>query len=215
MLRNAARGRRGVLRQRARPEDDALLPGEGDQRGRHRSGVRTSRMPPPPEDVPGAPTGLTATAVDAMPNDTTTQIDLAWSAPDEIEIRPPDVPTGYRIEVSDDGGATFTDPRPETPASGRARLAPEVTPQDEIVTAYCAHRARLGDDAPLPGLGDQRRRHRPRPRTSPMPPPTTSSAPVPQIGERARWRAPRSPIVVQRGARRDGGERCRRRRASR
>ena len=51
--------------------------------------------------APGAPTGLAATAHDAMPGDTSTQIDLAWTAPAAIEGVAP--PTGYRIEWSPDG----------------------------------------------------------------------------------------------------------------
>ena len=73
-----------------------------------------------------------------MPNDTTTQIDLAWSAPDEIEIRPPEVPTGYRIEVSDDGGATFTDLVPDT-GEREGETCAGMTPQDGV--AYCDTRA--------------------------------------------------------------------------
>ena len=45
----------------------------------------------------GAPTNLTATGVSA------TQIDLAWEAPSGF------TPEGYRIEVSADGGTTWTD----------------------------------------------------------------------------------------------------------
>ena len=45
----------------------------------------------------GPPTNLTATAISA------TQIDLAWEAPAAF------TPTGYRIEVSADGGTTWTD----------------------------------------------------------------------------------------------------------
>ena len=47
--------------------------------------------------VLGAPTNLTATGVSA------TQIDLSWEAPAGF------TPTGYRIEVSTDGGTTWTD----------------------------------------------------------------------------------------------------------
>ena len=55
--------------------------------------------------APGAPTGLTATAHDAMPGDTSTQIDLAWTAPAAIEGVAP--PTGYRIEWSPDGASDW------------------------------------------------------------------------------------------------------------
>ena len=47
--------------------------------------------------IRGAPTNLTATAISA------TQIDLAWEAPAAF------TPTGYRIEVSADGGTTWSD----------------------------------------------------------------------------------------------------------
>ena len=55
--------------------------------------------------APGAPTGLAATAHDAMPGDASTQIDLAWTAPAAIEGVAP--PTGYRIEVSPDGASDW------------------------------------------------------------------------------------------------------------
>ena len=84
------------------------------------------------EDVPGAPTGLTATAVDAMPGADTTQIGLAWSAPVEVEIMI--TPTGYRIEVSEDGGATFTDLVPDTGETVGTDCA-GTAPQDGV--AYC------------------------------------------------------------------------------
>ena len=51
--------------------------------------------------APGAPTGLAATAHDAMPGASSTQIDLAWTAPAAIEGVA--APTGYRIEWSLDG----------------------------------------------------------------------------------------------------------------
>ena len=50
--------------------------------------------------VPGAPTGLTATASGA------TQIDLSWSAPASTGGS---AITGYRIEVSSDGGSSWSD----------------------------------------------------------------------------------------------------------
>ena len=55
--------------------------------------------------APGAPTGLAATAHDAMPGDTSTQIDLAWTAPAAIEGVA--APTGYRIEWSPDGASDW------------------------------------------------------------------------------------------------------------
>ena len=50
--------------------------------------------------VPGAPTGLTATASG------TTQIDLSWTAPGSTGGS---AITGYKIEVSSDGGSSWTD----------------------------------------------------------------------------------------------------------
>ena len=55
--------------------------------------------------APGAPTGLAATAHDAMPGAPSTQIDLAWTAPAAIEGVA--APTGYRIEVSPDGASDW------------------------------------------------------------------------------------------------------------
>ena len=51
-------------------------------------------------DAPGAPAGLTATAVSAS------RIDLAWRAPAETGAG---AVTGYRIEVSADGGTSWSD----------------------------------------------------------------------------------------------------------
>ena len=74
--------------------------------------------------VPGAPTGLAATANDAMPGDASTHIDLAWTKP--AEIADVAAPTGYRIEVSPDGASNWEDlaANHNTMAAG------------EIVTAY-------------------------------------------------------------------------------
>ena len=57
--------------------------------------------------VPGAPTGLTATASG------TTAIDLSWSAPASTGGS---AITGYKIEVSSDGGSSWSDSSP-TPAA--------------------------------------------------------------------------------------------------
>ena len=51
-------------------------------------------------NAPGAPTNLTATAASS------TQIDLSWDAPSKTGGS---AITGYRIEVSSDGGTTWTD----------------------------------------------------------------------------------------------------------
>ena len=53
----------------------------------------------PPATVPDAPTDLTATATDS------TRIDLSWTAP--TDTGGADI-SGYRIEVSSDGGSSFT-----------------------------------------------------------------------------------------------------------
>ena len=52
-----------------------------------------------PLGAPDAPTGLTATANDAMPGDASTRIDLAWAKPAH---EGDSAITGYRIEVSAD-----------------------------------------------------------------------------------------------------------------
>ena len=56
----------------------------------------------------GPPTNLTATAISA------TQIDLSWEAPSGF------TPTGYRIEVSADGGTTWTDRVADTESTATA-----------------------------------------------------------------------------------------------
>ena len=58
--------------------------------------------------VRGPPTNLTATAISA------TQIDLAWEAPAGF------TPTGYKIEVSADGGTTWTDRVADTESTATA-----------------------------------------------------------------------------------------------
>ena len=59
--------------------------------------------------VPGAPTGLTATA------DGETGIDLSWTAP--ADDGGADI-TGYRIEVSEDGGSAWADRVADTNSTG-------------------------------------------------------------------------------------------------
>ena len=79
--------------------------------------------------LPGAPTGLVATANDAMQGDTSTQIDLAWTAPAAIEGVP--APTGYRIEWSPDGTSDWEELVEDTSttdvAYSDAGLPPETT----------------------------------------------------------------------------------------
>ena len=79
--------------------------------------------------LPGAPTGLAATANDAMQGDTSTQIDLAWTAPAAIEGVP--APTGYRIEWSPDGTSDWEELVEDTSttdvAYSDAGLPPETT----------------------------------------------------------------------------------------
>ena len=76
--------------------------------------------------VPGAPTGLAATANDAMPGDASTHIDLAWTKP--AEIADVAAPTGYRIEWSPDGASHWRDLVPNH--------AETEMQSGEIVTAY-------------------------------------------------------------------------------
>ena len=59
--------------------------------------------------VPGAPTSLTATA------DGSTEIDLAWTAPSD---NGGSAITGYKIEVSSDGGTTWADLEDDTGNTG-------------------------------------------------------------------------------------------------
>ena len=87
----------------------------------------SSRLDDP--TLPGAPTGLAATANDAMQGDTSTQIDLAWTAPAAIEGVP--APTGYRIEWSPDGTSDWEELVEDTSttdvAYSDAGLPPETT----------------------------------------------------------------------------------------
>ena len=80
-------------------------------------------------DPIGAPTGLVATANDAMQGDASTQIDLAWTAPAAIEGVP--APTGYRIEWSPDGTSDWEELVEDTSttdvAYSDAGLPPETT----------------------------------------------------------------------------------------
>ena len=59
-----------------------------------------------PPGAPDAPTGLTATAADAAPGDTTTTIDLEWKAP--ANAGDSDI-SGYRIEVCSPAADSPTD----------------------------------------------------------------------------------------------------------
>ena len=86
--------------------------------------------------VPGVPSGLTATASGS------TRINLTWSAPGSDGGS---AITGYRIEVSSDGGSTWTDLVPDTGDAG-------ITYSDTGLGG--------GAHAPLPCLGHQRQRHR-------------------------------------------------------
>ena len=59
----------------------------------------------PADTAPGKPTGLSASANGA------TQIDLSWTAPTDIGSA---AISGYRVEVSSDGGSTFSDLEDDT-----------------------------------------------------------------------------------------------------
>ena len=72
-----------------------------------------------PTGVPGAPTALTATAVDAMPGDATAAIRLAWSEPSNLGLS---AIVGYRIEWSADGNAPWNEVVADTGST-----APEYT----------------------------------------------------------------------------------------
>ena len=61
--------------------------------------------------APGAPAGLVASS------DRVSRIQLAWTAPDETGSGPV---SGYRIEVSADGGATWSDLEPDTGSAATA-----------------------------------------------------------------------------------------------
>ena len=78
--------------------------------------------------APGAPTGLTAAA------NGSTRIDLDWDAPDDDGGT---AVSGYKIEVSEDGGSTWSEPR-----GGHRQHRHRVLP----------HRPALGCHAPLPHL---------------------------------------------------------------
>ena len=62
--------------------------------------ARVGGNPPDDVTVPGAPTGLSATALDA------TQISRSWTAP---AMTGGAAITAYKIQVSTDGGSTYTD----------------------------------------------------------------------------------------------------------
>ena len=86
--------------------------------------------------APGAPTGLVATASG------TTRIDLSWTTPASTGGS---AITGYKIEVSSDGGTNWTD---------------LVANSSSTTTTYTPHRAHRRRHPPLPGLGHQHGRHR-------------------------------------------------------
>ena len=88
--------------------------------------------------VPGAPTSLTATASG------TTTINLSWTAPADDGGA---AITGYRIEVSSNGGTSWTD---------------RVANTGNATTTYAHTGLSAGDHPPLPRLGDQLGRHRRR-----------------------------------------------------
>ena len=104
------------------------------QRRRHRLQRRQRHH----RHAPGAPTGLTATASG------TTAINLSWSAPASTGGS---AITGYKIEVSSDGGSVLDQPRRQ---------------HEQYHHHLRAHRAYRRHHAPLPRLRHQRQRHRHR-----------------------------------------------------
>ena len=71
------------------------------------------------EATPGRPTGLSASA------DGPNEIDLEWTAPVEVASVPV---TGYRIEVSEDGGANWTDAEADTSSTDTDYAHTDLTP---------------------------------------------------------------------------------------
>ena len=71
------------------------------------------------EATPGRPTGLSASA------DGPNEIDLEWTAP--VEVGSVSV-TGYRIEVSEDGGANWTDAEADTSSTDTDYAHTDLTP---------------------------------------------------------------------------------------
>ena len=67
--------------------------------------------------APGAPRKLVATANDAMPGDSSTQIDLGWQEPAD---RGGSAVTGYRIEWSADGTSNWRELAADTGSTDRA-----------------------------------------------------------------------------------------------
>ena len=110
--------------------------------------------------APGAPSGLAATAHDAMPGAPSTQIDLAWTAPAAIDGVAP--PTGYRIEWSPDGASDWEELVEDT---GTTDVAYSDAGLPSETTRHYRVSARNAPGAAGPA----------RPRTSMTPPPRTSS----------------------------------------
>ena len=104
--------------------------------------------------VPGAPTGLAATANDdAMPGDTSTHIDLAWTKP--AEIGESDI-TGYKIEWSADGNAPWIEREANHAEmeNGKIVTAYSDTGLDSETTRYYRISAINGDGAGSPSNVD-------------------------------------------------------------
>ena len=100
-------------------------------------------------DAPDAPTGLTATARDAAPGDTSTAIDLAWTKPANEGAS---AIAGYLIEVSEDGGSTFTTlvPNHDEMENGAIETAYAHTGLGSEITRHYRVRATNGQGTGLP-----------------------------------------------------------------
>ena len=145
------------------------LPRLGDQLGRHRRRLQRRRRHHSP--VPGAPTGLTATASG------TSTIDLSWTAPSDDGGS---AISGYRIEVSPNGGSSWTRPRRRHRRHQHHLLpGPRLPPAPPATTAS----RRSTRSAPAP------------PPTSTTPPPTTPPPPCPAPRPASRQRPAGPPRI--------------------
>ena len=145
--------------------------------------------------VPGAPTGLTATA------DRTSRINIGWTAPASTGGS---AITGYRIEISSDGGSTWTDQVANTNSTLTTSTAAPSSPPAPRATSASRRSTPTGPASPPtspappppPPCPALRPASRPRPAgpprsTSPGPPRRAPAAPPsPATRSRSRPMAP-------------------------